>query len=256
MNHSPAGDRPRSGRSLVAGGAAAALIAVSAWVLVTGGDVWLDVRVHEWLVRNPNDVVHFLATWAKQPGTRIVYLVTVGAAAAAGLIGRRSLRPVALAAALVAVETLALFLFKVGVGRRAPRSGLIALHTAGTSFPAGHAANAVLGAGLVGWWATLALASRSHPEARPEADIHAATRRRATRAAAVLAIVVGGVTGTAMTWLDYHWVTDTLAGWAAGTLALLAGLALDDRFGHPSPQRQMASPNRSSPDRSKMSDSK
>lgn len=247
-------NRVLPGRGIVAAGAAALLAAVTLWVLATSGDVWLDVRVHEWLGRNPNQLLHVIATWAKQPGTRIVYLSTVGAAVAAGLIGRRSLRPVLLALALVGMETLALFLFKVGVGRRAPRSGLITLHTAGTSFPAGHAANAVLGAGLLGWWATLALASRGNLGADDGSRVE--VRRRASRVAALLAITVGGITGAAMTWLDFHWVTDTVAGWAAGTLALVAGLALDDRFGHPSAQRQIASPNRSKPDRSKMSDSK
>lgn len=240
---------PRS--RLVAASATLLLVTTTAWVLLTRGDVSIDLALHRWLGTHPNATLHFLATWAKQPGTRIVYLTTVGAAAAAGWACRRSLRPLLIAGALVGTETLLLFLFKVAVGRRSPRSGLVAIHTAGTSFPGGHAANAVLGAGLAGWWIMLAAIARtgSDPDSRE-------ARNRALRCSTLAATVVGALAGVAMTWLDYHWLTDTLAGWAIGTLALMAGISLDDRFGRRTVHRQTAAPSRSKPARSNMSDSK
>lgn len=217
----------RWNRAYAAGAATLTLVTMTAWVILTRGHVGIDTGLHHWLVAHPSRTLHSIATWAKQPGTRIVYLITVGAAAAAGVLARRSWRPILLTAGLVACETLAIFLLKVAVGRRSPRSGLVAIHTAGTSFPGGHAANATLGAGLAAWWIVLAATSR-----RGGADADRdASRARATRWCWGAAALVGGVVGIAMTWLDYHWLTDTLAGWALGVLALLVGVSLDARNG-------------------------
>ncbi len=254
--HEPAVGPGRSNARLIGGALALALVAaMTAWVVATDGAPSVDVRVHQWLAEHPSHTLHLIATWAKQPGTRAVYLGSVGAAAAAGLWARRSLRPVLLTAGVVGVETLVVFLFKVAIGRRAPRSGEITLWSAGTSFPAGHAANAVLGAGLLGWWVAWAAWARragsaaldvrapapstagSGTEATggPRATTTAAAHRRAVRVCAVLAVLVGGITGASMTWLDYHWVTDTVAGWGIGAIALVTATWLDDRgWGHPS----------------------
>ena len=79
------------------------------------------------------------------------------------------------------------------------RPGATRIFTDGTIFPSGHTANAVV------TWVLLGLL---------------VTRRR--RLWTTVGAVVAGTVGATTVYLGTHWVTDVLAGWAAGALVLLA----------------------------------
>ncbi len=90
------------------------------------------------------------------------------------------------------------------LGPEAVLPGASAVFTDGTVFPSGHAANAVL------TWGVLAMVARRW-------------RRTGAWLTAGLAVLVG----LATVYLGTHWVSDVVAGWAAGALVLLAVPALD-----------------------------
>jgi undecaprenyl-diphosphatase len=106
--------------------------------------------------------------------------------------------------ALVALE-VAVYALKDGLRRTAPPVDTI--HTsAGASFPSGHLANAILVWGLA-WWCARAL--------QPHARLTDALR--ATWIVGPICVIVG------MTLLDYHWISDFIAGACIGAI-LLAGV--------------------------------
>jgi undecaprenyl-diphosphatase len=85
------------------------------------------------------------------------------------------------------------------LGPGAMRTGASTVFAHGTIFPSGHTANAVVTWGLLAWL------TRRH-------------RRSWGVAAGLLAMSIGLTT----VYLGTHWVSDMLAGWAAGGLVLLA----------------------------------
>ena len=193
------------------------LVVTTLVVLATNGRVGIDTSVHHWVLHHSSRGLRDAAQVGKQPGTRWVYYACALAAVGCGLWARRSLRAVAIAVGAVAVETAALMAMKVAIGRGAPSSGTFALRVGGESFPSGHAANPLLALGLLGWW--LAVGLGHTPASR--------------RLAVALPVVVSGATGVSMLLLDYHWLTDDLAGWAAGTLALCGAIWWDCRTPRP-----------------------
>jgi len=115
---------------------------------------------------------------------------------------RRSWRPVFRLAVAVALLGVAVYAGKVGVGRMPPATD--ALHSpVGRSFPSGHMPTAVLGWGLAAWHAA-------------EYGLPAWLRR----ALAALSWAAPALTCAAMLLLDYHWLTDLVAGAALGILLL------------------------------------
>jgi len=115
---------------------------------------------------------------------------------------RRSWRPVFRLAVAVALLGVAVYVGKVGVGRMPPATD--ALHSpVGRSFPSGHMPTAVLGWGLAAWHAA-------------EYGLPAWLRR----ALAALSWAAPALTCAAMLLLDYHWLTDLVAGAALGILLL------------------------------------
>jgi membrane-associated phospholipid phosphatase len=123
---------------------------------------------------------------------------------------RRALRPLARAVLAVALLTAVVYAFKYGAGRTAPAFPGSFFHRGGESFPSGHVANAVVVWGVVRWQA---VAYRLAPWLQ--------------RAAAVLSVAGPAVAGLAMVALDFHWVTDAVAGATAGIVVLGVVHALD-----------------------------
>ena len=103
---------------------------------------------------------------------------------------------------------------KLVIGRTKPLSGLDLLYDGGSQFPSGHAANAVVSWGLLSY---LVL-------------VHGPALRRGTkRMLLVLPVALTvGMSGASL-YLDYHWLTDLLAGAALGLVLLALVLAWDVR---------------------------
>jgi membrane-associated phospholipid phosphatase len=143
-----------------------------------------------------------------QPVVAAVPLLGLAALAASR---HRSIRPLLTAAGAVALTLGAVWLVKHGIGRLAPSAGRDATHAGGVSYPSGHAAAAV-----VCWGLTLEYAASLSVPLRAALPNH---RRRA------LTALVGLVAGLAMAALDYHWLSDVVAGWLVGGLLLAAAVA-------------------------------
>jgi membrane-associated phospholipid phosphatase len=116
----------------------------------------------------------------------------------------RSVEPVLrFGVALLALEA-AVYAIKDGLRRTAPPVDIIHSRT-GSSFPSGHLANAILVWGVV-WWCARAY----DPGAR------------LTRVLRGIWLVAPFCVVIAMTLLDYHWISDFIAGACVGVLLLAA----------------------------------
>jgi membrane-associated phospholipid phosphatase len=145
------------------------------------------------------------AVWLlTQLGGRVTILVVL-----AGLVGylawrRRAWLPVVRVLLALGLLTLAVFVLKSGMGRTAPTyPGSYFFHSDGASFPSGHVANAVLMWGVARWQA---VEYRLPP--------------RVQRVFWLLSVVGPVVTGAAMVSLDYHWLSDAVAGGCVGVILL------------------------------------
>jgi membrane-associated phospholipid phosphatase len=101
------------------------------------------------------------------------------------------------------VLTVAVYAAKYGFGRTAPAYPGSYFHRGGASYPSGHVANAVVVWGVARWQAA-------------EFGLPAGLQR----ALRVLAWVAPAVAGGAMAALDFHWVSDVVAGAAGGVVLL------------------------------------
>lgn len=114
----------------------------------------------------------------------------------------RSMRPLLVLCVALVLLNMSVGAVKIGMGRLGPHYAHVAgsseLFLGGGIFPSGHTANAVVTWGVVAYLAV---------------------RRR--RSGAVLAGLMGLGVGLTTVYLGTHWVTDVLAGWAAGLLVLL-----------------------------------
>ncbi|MDH6124695.1 phosphatase PAP2 family protein [Kitasatospora sp. GP82] len=131
---------------------------------------------------------------------------------------RRTLRPLLVVGAALLLLNITVGGVKIVTGRLGPHYahyiGSPELFSGGTIFPSGHTANAVV------TWGVLA---------------YLADRWR--RTGAVLAGLTAFSIGLTTVYLGTHWISDVLAGWAAGALVLLAMplfepmiAAVDDRI--------------------------
>jgi membrane-associated phospholipid phosphatase len=126
---------------------------------------------------------------------------------------RRTWQPLLRFVSALALLTMTVYAFKYGVGRAAPP--LHRVHAEGQSYPSGHAPNSVLMWGLAAWLAA-------------EYDLPARLRRCLDAAR----YTAPGLTCLAMLLLDYHWLTDLVAGLAIGVLLLrVLHLVFDGRLG-------------------------
>jgi membrane-associated phospholipid phosphatase len=127
---------------------------------------------------------------------------------------RRSWQPLMVTGVALLVLNLVVGSLKLLIGRTKPLSGLDLLYAGGSQFPSGHAANAVVSWGLLTY---LVL-------------VHgpALSRRVSTALLVMPAAVTVGMSAASL-YLDYHWLTDLLAGAALGLVLLALVLAWDLR---------------------------
>lgn len=191
----------------------AVAIAVLADVLNGGLLVSLDHAISRGMVD-----VGLRETWAYQAiypltwfGQRAPVLVV-----ALGLTGwlsyrARSAEPLIRLAIALLLLTVVVYALKYGVGRDAPPADALHSGAGGTSFPSGHVANAILVWGLLAW--LCARDARSRPVPLPW---HLPEVVSVVRLAGPLAVVLG------MTLLNFHWLSDFLAGAGIGVALLWA----------------------------------
>jgi PAP2 superfamily len=187
--------------------AVALVVAVAVTADLLGGGVLerMDLRVSEvvsaWDLK---DSAAYWPVWAvTQLGGRGFILIVL-----AGLVGYlgwrfRTVVPLVRVLLALALLTVAVYSFKYGTGRTAPAYPGSFFHRDGASYPSGHVANAVLMWGVARWQVV---------EYRLAAWVQ--------RTARALSVTGPVATGVAMVSLDFHWVTDAVAGAAVGLLLL------------------------------------
>ncbi|MDP9240642.1 MAG: phosphatase PAP2 family protein [Actinomycetota bacterium] len=173
-------------------------------------DWWLHQQIDPHLHGGPARIAVIALSLTGQRG-----LVALPLLVLAGLTARRqrSLRPVLVALGALVGTAILVLVFKAAVGRVAPGTGHDGVHADGSSYPSGHAINAVVGWGLV-----LEFAASLNERAR-----RALSRRRGRLITAALAALAG----LSMLALDYHWLSDVVAGWLLGAVLLGIVLALN-----------------------------
>lgn len=180
--------------------------AVTANLLSRGFLERIDLRVSE--IVSSWDLAHsgaYPLVWlVTQLGGRVTILVVL--AALAGYLGWRRHAWLPLGRILLALGllTVAVYGVKSGVGRTAPSyPGSFFFHADGASFPSGHVANAVLMWGVARWQA-----------------VEYGLPARVQRIFWLLSVLGPAAAGLAMISLDYHWVSDAIAGAAVGVFLL------------------------------------
>jgi PAP2 superfamily len=173
----------------------------------------MDLRVSEivsdWRL---HDSAAYPAVWlVTQLGGRVTILVVL--ALLTGYLAWRRLTWLPIVRVLVALAllTVAVYAVKTATGRTAPGyPGSFFFHADGESFPSGHVANAVLMWGIARWQA-----------------VEYGLAPRVQRAFWWLSVAGPPAAGIAMVSLDFHWVTDAVAGAAVGLVLLGVVHALD-----------------------------
>jgi undecaprenyl-diphosphatase len=205
-------DRRPVRRGLVLGGTVSLLYALVCVAVLSGSPlVDLDTAVFRWSTstRWPG-LYEFLTAWVLL-GQRAVCLVLAATWLGVRALRTRDLRPLITFGLATLLLNVSVGLVKTVIGRLGPlQLGAEAVHpgastvfSGGTIFPSGHAANAVVTWGLLAWLA-----------------------RRCRRSWGVAAGLLAASIGLTTIYLGTHWVSDVLAGWAAGGLVLMAVPAL------------------------------
>jgi membrane-associated phospholipid phosphatase len=206
--------RPVGSRALLTGALVVGFVVLCAAVLGRSRLVDLDLAVLRWSPSSRWPAVSgFLSEWVLL-GQRAVCLGLAGAWLGLRALRARDARPLTTLGTATLLLNASVGLVKTVIGRLGPlQLGRTALHAGGsaffshgTIFPSGHAANAVV------TWGLLASLATSH-------------RRLWGVVAGLLAVSIGLTT----IYLGTHWVSDVLAGWAAGGLVLLAVPAVTGR---------------------------
>jgi membrane-associated phospholipid phosphatase len=170
--------------------------------LLTRFDHAVSARTYGWDLRHGWTFYPlYPLTWFGQRGP-----VLIGAVPTVAWLCYRSRSLELLGRFVMALLLLAglVYAFKYGVGRAAPPVDGVRTPD-GRSFPSGHLANSVLIWNLLAWYCTReALASPRW----------LGPTLRTVRIVGPVAVIVG------MTLLDYHWISDFLAGVAAGVVLL------------------------------------
>jgi membrane-associated phospholipid phosphatase len=155
----------------------------------------LDIRHRTWPMR-----LTYLLTLPGQRGTVLLFTIPI----VGYLTWRaRSIEPLVRYAAALVLMTVAVYALKDWVARPAPTASATSRPGPGTSYPSGHVANAVLIWGVV-WWSAREVDPRS-----------------------VLTLVLNWVrlvgpvlVAVGMTLLNYHWISDFIAGATVAVILL------------------------------------
>lgn len=176
--------------------------------VLSGSDVdGMDTLVFRWAGTKPWPGLYGVLTWWVLLGQRAICCAVAAAWFGWVAVRRRDLRPLITFVVVTLVLNVTIGVVKLGVGRLGPLQlgraagdiGASRVFDDGTIFPSGHTANAVV------IWGLMALLAVRH-------------RRTWAAVAGFLGISVGLST----IYLGTHWVSDVVAGWAAGGLVLLA----------------------------------
>jgi membrane-associated phospholipid phosphatase len=190
-----------------------ALAVITEQVVTMGPLVALDYHVHNlrFDLRYPQyyDAMLYLVMVGQRGPTAIPAVLVVAALA----WRMRNWRPlVLLGFALIALNGF-VGAAKLLIARALPADNTAAVFVNnGIIFPSGHASNAIVTWGLVGY-----LLTRYGPIRRYEIGI-------VVTAMASLIVGIGSI------YLDTHWMTDILAGWLAGIAILMVTVRLDQLF--------------------------
>jgi undecaprenyl-diphosphatase len=191
----------------------AAAVLVLIYVVLTvgvlsGSDLdGMDTLVFRWAGTDPWPWLHGVLSWWVLLGQRAICCAVAGAWFAWVALRRRDLRPLITFVVVTLVLNVTIGVVKLAVGRLGPLQlghaagdiGASRVFDDGTIFPSGHTANAVV------IWGLLALLAVRH-----------------RGASAAMAAFLGITVGLSTIYLGTHWVSDVVAGWAAGGLVLLA----------------------------------
>ena len=188
-------------------------LAVSAWftldIIFSGPLRGFDHAVATWIAGfgARQHVVSEVPLWVlSQFGGRATIVICMSVLVIYLARSRRTWQPVFRLLAALALLTIVVYAFKLGIGRTAPSylGGADLLHTStGQSYPSGHTANAVLMWGLAAWLAS-------------EYGMAAGW----VRFFRGLAAAAGVVASLAMLVLNYHWLTDLVVGITVGVVLL------------------------------------
>jgi len=216
-------DRPPTARTVPATGigrppwwllvlAALVTVGVTADLLSGGRLERLDLRVSA--VVSVWDLRHSGAYWFvwlfTLAGVRGFILIVMAGLVTWLAVRRRTLVPLIRVLIALVLLTAVVYAFKWGTGRTAPAYPGSFFHRDGASYPSGHVANAVLMWGVARWQAV-------------EYGLPLSVQRLFW----ALSVVGPVVAGAAMVSLDFHWVSDAVAGAAVGIILLGVVHALD-----------------------------
>jgi len=185
-----------------------ALLGVWLTLDVVLGGPWLrvDVAVADWvdvIDLRGSTVPNALLWLLSQTGGRATVLVVVGLLTVYIMRQHRVWQPLLRVLVAFVLLTVVVYALKIGLGRTAPGSGASILYVDGRSYPSGHSANAVL------WWGLAVWLVRSY-----------GLPAWAVRLFRVVGLAAPVLTSLSMLALNYHWLTDVLAGVALGIVLL------------------------------------
>ena len=176
--------------------------------VLSGSDIdGMDTLVFRWAGTDPWPWLYGVLSWWVLLGQRAICCAIAAAWFVSVALRRRDLRPLITFVVVTLVLNVTIGVVKLAVGRLGPLQlgraagdiGASRVFDDGTIFPSGHTANAVV------IWGLMALL---------------AVRHRGIWAA--VAAFLGITVGLSTIYLGTHWVSDVVAGWAAGGLVLLA----------------------------------
>lgn len=196
-------------RSAALAGCAGLWIALTAALLSTGGAVQrLDAAVRSAVLSQPSDPLLDLAVRAcVLVGQRGLWLPLLGLVAVTSSRRHRRLRPLAVTVGALAVLTALVAVAKQVIARTAPAAGTDTVLAGGASYPSGHAAGATVAYVLLALLLT-AEGGWLGPGRRTPALVCAAG--------------LSALTGIGVVLRDYHWTSDSVAGWLLGAVVVLA----------------------------------
>jgi hypothetical protein len=187
-------------------------VAVTADLLGRGALERMDLRVSEivsdWGLR---DSSAYPVVWLlTQLGGRVFLLAVLAVVVGYLAYRRRTVLPLLRVLIGLGLLTAVVYGFKYGTGRTAPAYPGSFFHRDGASYPSGHVANAVLMWGIARWQA-----------------VQYGLPGWLQRLFWWLGVAGPVVAAVAMVALDFHWVTDAVAGAAVGIVLLGVVHALD-----------------------------